>query len=88
MADYMDALANLARIHDFRLHRRRIHDFRLHRRRIVDPINPFELYTEEEFTRRFRFSRQSVIELVNLVREDIAHSSAVLCYWFISAGSR
>ena len=63
MADYMDALANLGRIHDFRLHRRRL----------VDPINPFELYTEEEFTRRFRFSWQSVIELVNLVREDIAH---------------
>ena len=38
---------------------------------IKDRINPFEFFREEEFTRRFRFSKENVIFIVDLIYNDI-----------------
>jgi hypothetical protein len=44
-----------------------------HPERIIrDRINPFELFTGPEFIRRFRFSKQNVVTIIELISVDIS----------------
>ena len=38
---------------------------------IRDRVNPFELFRDAEFVRRFRFSKENVIYIIDLVYNEI-----------------
>lgn len=38
-------------------------------------LNPFELYKEDEFIRRYRFSKRGVRDLCDLLRRDLQHDT-------------
>ncbi|KAL4231881.1 hypothetical protein ACF0H5_009457 [Mactra antiquata] len=40
-----------------------------------DRMNPFEYYDDNEFRRRFRFRKNSVMDLIRLVGDDIKPTS-------------
>lgn len=40
------------------------------RKHLADLRNPFELYTCDEFTKRFRFTKNAVIHLLSIIKDD------------------
>jgi hypothetical protein len=44
-------------------------------RRLRDRFNPLEEYDKEEFHIRFRFQKDSVIDLVKILDQDLKHQS-------------
>ncbi|CAK8689627.1 unnamed protein product [Clavelina lepadiformis] len=45
------------------------------RRNIKDRLNPFENFTEEQFRERFRFRKDSVLQLLGMISSDLEHGT-------------
>lgn len=48
---------------------------RVHRRKIRDRLNPFEKFDFAEFRRRYRFTKESVMRIIDKIGPEIEHGS-------------
>ena len=93
----MDAFDDLNDVRDMQQHREQIQAIRV-QRLLRDHQDPFHLFDEEQFIRRFRFRKATVLDIINLISLDItpptrrhfaisAHVQVLLALSFYATGS-